>query len=161
MHCTQAVYTVKKCSWKWASLSLEACRAGSNRSIKRSINENFCNLLVTYINVLRLTCPILFSGPYCKEIFRAHMTRCKRVYLKLKFKVVCLVRLGGLCTGCICCAVHGNNTRNTALCPSNYKWSKGVRGVWGWYNECTALQERWVRWSGEVVVTQNRIQLRV
>ena len=39
--------------------------------------------LVTLVNVLRLSCQILFSRPYCKEIYRAHMTRFKRGYLKL------------------------------------------------------------------------------
>jgi len=48
--CTRAVYTVKKCSWRWASLSPETCRADSNRSI----NENCCILLVAYIVVLMM-----------------------------------------------------------------------------------------------------------
>jgi len=39
----------KKCSWRWASLSPETCSADWNRSIKRSINENCCILLVAYI----------------------------------------------------------------------------------------------------------------
>ena len=52
--CTKAVYTVKKCSWRWASLSPETCRAGSNISIKISINENRCMLLVDYIVVLTM-----------------------------------------------------------------------------------------------------------
>jgi len=34
----QAVHTVKKCSWGWASLSPETCRA----DLKRSINIIFC-----------------------------------------------------------------------------------------------------------------------
>ena len=41
----------QKCSWRWASLSPATCRADSNRSIKRSINENYCILLVAYIVV--------------------------------------------------------------------------------------------------------------
>ena len=45
----QTVYTVKMCTWGWASLSPETCRADSNRSIKRSINENCCILLVAFI----------------------------------------------------------------------------------------------------------------
>jgi len=53
-HCTTAVCTVKKCSWSWASLSPEICRADSNRSIKRSINEDCCILLVAFI-VVQLT----------------------------------------------------------------------------------------------------------
>jgi len=32
VHCTKAVYT-ENCSWRWASLSPETCRADSNRSI--------------------------------------------------------------------------------------------------------------------------------
>ena len=39
------VYTVKKCSWGWASLSPEICRADLNRSI----NGICCILLVAYI----------------------------------------------------------------------------------------------------------------
>jgi len=39
----------QKCSWTWASLSPETCRADSNRSKKRSINEYCCILLVAYI----------------------------------------------------------------------------------------------------------------
>ena len=39
----------QKCSWRWASLSPETCRADSNESIKRSINENYCILLVAYL----------------------------------------------------------------------------------------------------------------
>ena len=46
---TKAVYAVKKCSWRWVSLSPETCKANSNRSIKRSINGNCCILLVVYI----------------------------------------------------------------------------------------------------------------
>ena len=52
--CTNAVHTAKKCSWRWASLSPEICRADSNRSIKRSINENCCIWLVAYIVVLMM-----------------------------------------------------------------------------------------------------------
>ena len=48
----QSKSTVKKCSWRWASLSPETCRADSNRSIKRSINGIFCILLVAYIDAL-------------------------------------------------------------------------------------------------------------
>ena len=44
----------QKCSWRWASLSPETSRADSNRSIKRSINENCCILLVAYIVVLMM-----------------------------------------------------------------------------------------------------------
>ena len=44
----KAVYTVKKCSWGWSSLSPETCRADS----KRSINGICCILLVAYIVVL-------------------------------------------------------------------------------------------------------------
>ena len=42
----------QKCSWRWVKLSPETCRADSNRSIKRSIKENYCILLVAYIVVL-------------------------------------------------------------------------------------------------------------
>jgi hypothetical protein len=45
------IYSLK-CSWWWAILSPETCRADSNRSIKRSINEKCCILLVAYIIVL-------------------------------------------------------------------------------------------------------------
>ena len=41
----KAVYTVKKCYWRWASLSPETCRA----ELKRSINGICCILLVAYI----------------------------------------------------------------------------------------------------------------
>jgi hypothetical protein len=50
----KVVYTVKKCSWRWASLSPETCRADSNGWIKRSINENCCILLVAYIVILMM-----------------------------------------------------------------------------------------------------------
>ena len=40
----------KRCSWRWASLSPETCRADSNRSIK----ENCGILLVPYIVVLMM-----------------------------------------------------------------------------------------------------------
>ena len=53
-HCTRALYTVKKCSWGLASLSPKTSRADSNRSIKRSINENCCILLVAYIVMLNI-----------------------------------------------------------------------------------------------------------
>ena len=45
----KAVYTVKKCSGGWASLSPETCTAYSNRSIKISINGICCIMLVAYI----------------------------------------------------------------------------------------------------------------
>ena len=45
----KAVYTAKKYSWRWASLSPETCRTNSYRSIRRSINGICCNLLVSYI----------------------------------------------------------------------------------------------------------------
>jgi len=48
------LYTVKRCSWRWASLSPETCTADANISIKRSINENCCILLVAYIAVLMM-----------------------------------------------------------------------------------------------------------
>ena len=44
----KVVYTVKKCSWGWANLSPETCRA----YLKRLINEKFVILLVAYIVVL-------------------------------------------------------------------------------------------------------------
>ena len=44
----------QKCSWRWASLSPETCRADSNRPIKMSINENVCIMLVAYIAVLMI-----------------------------------------------------------------------------------------------------------
>jgi len=44
----------QKCSCRWANLSPETCRADSNISIKRSINENCCILLVAYIVVLMM-----------------------------------------------------------------------------------------------------------
>ena len=50
-----ALYQSQKCSWRWAKLSPETCRADSNRSIKRSINENCCILLVAYIVVTHNT----------------------------------------------------------------------------------------------------------
>ena len=40
----KAVYIVKKCSWGWAGLSPETCRA----DLKRSINGICCILLVAY-----------------------------------------------------------------------------------------------------------------
>ena len=43
-----SVYTIKKCSWRWASLSPETCRV----DLKRSINGIYCVLLVAYIVVL-------------------------------------------------------------------------------------------------------------
>jgi len=33
VHCTRAVYAVKKCSWRRKSLATETCRADWNRSI--------------------------------------------------------------------------------------------------------------------------------
>jgi len=39
----------KTCYWRWASLSPETCREDSYRSIKRSINESYCILLVAHI----------------------------------------------------------------------------------------------------------------
>ena len=49
----KAVYTAKKCSWGWASLSLETCTAHLKRSIRRSINGICCILLVSYIVIVR------------------------------------------------------------------------------------------------------------
>jgi len=46
----KAVYTVKKRSWGWTSLSPETCRA----VLKRSRNGIFCILLVAYIVVLMM-----------------------------------------------------------------------------------------------------------
>ena len=46
----KAVYTVKKCSWGWASLSPETCKA----DLKRSIDGICCFLLVAYIVVLMM-----------------------------------------------------------------------------------------------------------
>ena len=46
------VYSQKKCSWRWVSLSPETYRADSDRSIKRSLNRNCCILLFAYIVVL-------------------------------------------------------------------------------------------------------------
>jgi hypothetical protein len=43
----------QKCSWRCASLSPETCRADSNISIKRSINENCCIWLVAHIVLLQ------------------------------------------------------------------------------------------------------------
>ena len=51
VQCDTVVSTFKKCPWRWASMSPETCRADSTRSIKISINENCCILLVAYINV--------------------------------------------------------------------------------------------------------------
>jgi len=49
VHWTKIVYTVKKCSWRWTSLSPETYKTDSNRSI----NENCCILhLTSYIVVL-------------------------------------------------------------------------------------------------------------
>jgi len=48
VHCTKAVYTIKKCSREWMSLLPETCRA----DLKRSINGICCILLVAYIIVL-------------------------------------------------------------------------------------------------------------
>ena len=53
LYTKSCVYS-QKCSWRWASLSPETCRAVSNRSIKRSIKENFCILLAAYIVVLMM-----------------------------------------------------------------------------------------------------------
>jgi len=44
----KAVYTVKKCSWRWASLSPETCTV----HLKRSIYGMCCILLVAYVLVL-------------------------------------------------------------------------------------------------------------
>jgi len=54
VHCTETVYTVKKCTWRWASLSPETCRANSNRSIKRSISGNCCILSIAYTIVQQI-----------------------------------------------------------------------------------------------------------
>jgi hypothetical protein len=51
VHCTKGVYTFKKCSWKWVSLSPETCRPDSNRWIIRSINESCWILLIAYIHL--------------------------------------------------------------------------------------------------------------
>jgi len=49
VHCTKSCIYSQKCSWRWASLSPETCRADSNISIRRSIYENCCILLLAYI----------------------------------------------------------------------------------------------------------------
>jgi hypothetical protein len=45
VHCTKNCIYSLKCSWGWANLSLETCRA----DLKRSINGICCILLVAYI----------------------------------------------------------------------------------------------------------------
>ena len=51
VHCIpKAVYTVKKCSRGWASLSPETCRA----DLKRSINGICCIFLVAYVVILTM-----------------------------------------------------------------------------------------------------------
>ena len=50
VHCTKAVYTVKKCSWGWTSLSPETCRA----NLKSSIKGICCVIFVIYIVVLMM-----------------------------------------------------------------------------------------------------------
>ena len=52
VQCTKSCLYSQKCSWRWASLSPETCRADSNRSIKISIKESCCISLVAYIVVL-------------------------------------------------------------------------------------------------------------
>ena len=59
------VYTVKKCSWGWASLSPETRRA----DLKRSINGICCILLVAYI-VIVIKCMVWFSLRLLSETFR-------------------------------------------------------------------------------------------
>ena len=54
VRCNQSCIYRQKCSWRWASLSPETCRADSNRSIKRSINKNCCIVLVAHIVVLMM-----------------------------------------------------------------------------------------------------------
>jgi len=44
----------QKCSWGWASLSPETCRADSDRAIKRPTTRIYCILLVAYIVVLMM-----------------------------------------------------------------------------------------------------------
>jgi hypothetical protein len=48
VHCTKSCIYSQKCSWGWANLSPETCRA----DLKRSINGICCILLVAYIVVL-------------------------------------------------------------------------------------------------------------
>ena len=50
----KTVYRVKKCSWRWASLSPETCTADLKIPIKRSINGICCILLVAYVFVLMM-----------------------------------------------------------------------------------------------------------
>ena len=55
----------QKCSWRRACLSPETCRADSNRSIKRSINENCCTLSVAYtFNLVLVEPACVFSISY-------------------------------------------------------------------------------------------------
>ena len=62
LYCTKScIYSQKKCSWRWASLSPETCTADSNRSIKRSINENCCISLVAYVVVPMTHGPSIFK----------------------------------------------------------------------------------------------------
>ena len=72
----KAVYTVKKCSWGWANLSLETCRA----ELKRLINEKVLHL-VGYLHrftnrigifVITLHCYIVMVLEYVFYIFLIH-----------------------------------------------------------------------------------------
>ena len=58
----------QKCSWRRASLSPETCTADSNRSIKRSINENCCALLVAYIVAHPRSCAVslMYICKFCR-----------------------------------------------------------------------------------------------
>ena len=61
-----AVYTVKNCSWGWASLSPETCRA----DLKSSINEICCILLVCFHRCTKrpMTKNMCFQGAHIYQM---------------------------------------------------------------------------------------------
>jgi len=70
----KAVYTIKKYSWGWASLSRETCRGNSNRSIKRSINR-ICWILKDK-NIVRQTHHLLYGVYMFRHLYLLHLVGC-------------------------------------------------------------------------------------
>ena len=80
VHCTKAIYTVKKCSWRWVSFLPETCRADSNSSIKRSINAICCIFLAAYVGVLWFSLPTFIWNI---SNFKTKLARYDRKYVSV------------------------------------------------------------------------------
>jgi hypothetical protein len=57
----KAVYTVKKCSWGWANLSPEICRAEMERLINEKVVAS-CSLFTSSVYVVPLSSKLTSSG---------------------------------------------------------------------------------------------------